>query len=566
MAFPRKLLSVTTTDFAFLALADGGELSALPVDAGTIIAGEGSTFVLRPADPLGARANVYLDSVSLITAMNLVQGPKFVEVDTTFAAAHIVPAGDPYNFDQCVFSGEGTNTVLHFDQGSTVNYAWLVLDGISFENDSTVSPAVVIPNSLLVVRDGSSITSTTAAAWGSGATSEASCFVVVDNTSSLGDGTHPVLGGNITWQTTVAGSSTIAANALANSANVSKSGDSTLAFPQGNGLTFVDATNDVIVFSTGGTAGPNVYTTWPGASSALATIKGSRTLVIDDSNGAAHMTAGGPYDLNDTTIVGHANTTTVVPTLIIDQGATFNSLSLQVDSCNITCAATSTIPWVTQGFTVFRTRGTVGAITAGSTPLMHVNAAGSFSDIVQGMPTFGDGTHAVVTVDSGQAVVFEVADFGGCSANAFGGLGQLRANVMPGGTMNTTQGISSIVLSGPAANEVTSTTVTGGGTAAVTVGPTASIAQKRGGKALVFVTASVAVQNTGTVTAALNGSVSGTIANGNASAAAGEAVLLCLSGPDTLTLAGQTYSLAIGGTGGNLTVVGAPVIFAFEYA
>jgi hypothetical protein len=54
--------------------------------------GSDPTFVFRPGDPAGARQNIYTDPMLLDTALQQVAGPKWVEIDGTFALPTI-PAG-----------------------------------------------------------------------------------------------------------------------------------------------------------------------------------------------------------------------------------------------------------------------------------------------------------------------------------------------------------------------------------------------------------------------------------------------------------------------------------------
>lgn len=568
MAFPRKLLSVTTSDFVFLAESDGGSIQALPVDAAAIIAGEGSTFVLRPADPLGARANVYLDWPTLITAMNAVQGPKFVEVDTTFGAAHVV-AGGPYNLDQCVFQGETTGTILNFDVGATVSYALLILESITFKQNGNAAVATVAPNSMLVLRDGSTIQSSTSSVWGNGPSSETAAFIAVYGGSVIGEGTNPVFSGTINYVVTLAGASLLQANAMAGSAaTVSKSSDSSFLFPQGAGVNFAISSNDVIVFQPGGTPGPNTYTTWAGVMAAIGAKPGLKFVMFDDSVAACHIPVGGPYNLDNCFFFSQGTALSGFTNVTIDQGATATALNFYAE--NIKLVNASTNPFFTDGVAIYLN----GAFIASAV------GAGAFMNVVSRFGIVNGSQFAQVGITNANPTITAQAGQT-CSVDLMGGSILHPGSLGGAGTFNLQYGAETlnISFSQPAVtgtltlapqvvpNQQTSTTVTGGGTAAVTVGPTPSVARLKTGNVLVSVTASVLTGNAGFITTALNGSVSGTIANGNQQVVAGgDPVIITLVAPDTVTTAGQTYSLSLasGGGAGNITVVGTPVISAFE--
>jgi hypothetical protein len=169
MAFPRKLLSVTTTDFVQIALADGGTVQALPVDGSSFIESSGPVLVFRPGDPLGNHSNVFVDFASLMTARALLNGPVWVEVDGTLGTPTVPPSGGaPWNFDDLTFTARGPvgglPIVLFFAQGAQVTYETLRLQGaVKFRNQSTL-PVCVQTNvgNVLYIGDTSSIFVTTA--------------------------------------------------------------------------------------------------------------------------------------------------------------------------------------------------------------------------------------------------------------------------------------------------------------------------------------------------------------------------------------------------------------------
>jgi hypothetical protein len=97
------------------------------------------------------------------------------------------------------------------------------------------------------------------------------------------------------------------------------------------------------VFQPGGVAGPNVYTTWATLYAAISGVKGLKTVLIDETFGAAHVTAGA-YDLSTVCLYG----LNLVTFLIFDIGATISGL-YSVEQLGIASNSTAAVWTIAAG-------------------------------------------------------------------------------------------------------------------------------------------------------------------------------------------------------------------------
>ena len=151
------------------------------------------------------------------------------------------------------------------------------------------------------------------------------------------------------------------------------------------------ATQFAFVLRPGGVAAGNVYVDWPTLYAAMSIIAGPKLVEVDNSLGAAHMTAGGPYALHEVTFVPTdiVAASKAASTLRIDNGATIapgtidflNGLTAQYDGVAPAVCMTATVggqvPIVDVGLEsslVCSASGTTGAFL--SVP------AGTFGDVV----------------------------------------------------------------------------------------------------------------------------------------------------------------------------------------
>jgi hypothetical protein len=204
-------------------------------------------------------------------------------------------------------------------------------------------------------------------------------------------------------------------------------------------------TGPSFVFRPGGVQTGNVYTSWAAVAAAIAATPGRRWLLVDSTIAAAHMTAGGPYDLDNIEISGQ--NTGGTESLVIDVGATFTSTSMKLtNGIDIASNATST-PWTTSTFTelVLEFAATL-VCNAGAAPFLRVTAAGTFSDLfLQNTSGLGDGTHNVVTIDAGQELVVR-PDLALLAAHATTGAGTCQVFAHAESIINLPQDVTTFTV------------------------------------------------------------------------------------------------------------------------
>lgn len=201
------------------------------------------------------------------------------------------------------------------------------------------------------------------------------------------------------------------------------------------------------VFRPGGVAGGNVFTTWASLMAAVSLTPGLRIIYIDDSLAAAHMAAGGPYDLDNVTLAGNQASATF--TLIIDDGATFHSSSLTISNGLLLQSNSTTSPWTPSSFFDFTIGSTcIAQSNAGAAPLLAVTAPASGGVIdVEMTGILGDFTHNVVTVAAGQQLTVRAeGPVTSIRAHAFGGLGTVDVFRESACTVSSVQDVSTFVI------------------------------------------------------------------------------------------------------------------------
>ena len=177
------------------------------------------------------------------------------------------------------------------------------------------------------------------------------------------------------------------------------------------------------VFQPGGVTSGNVFTTFAALYAAATLSRGPITVKVDDSLGAAHITAGGPYNFDGWTFLGTKLLSTV---LNIDAGVTFSFQSLVIDDAlTVTMAAAATMMTVTSGFPALYLRGQSTFQNSTATAPIR-NSGGSFFVQSSYVGAFGDGVHPVLTVDVGQFAFANMYDNSGLLLNAVAGLGTFQ--------------------------------------------------------------------------------------------------------------------------------------------
>lgn len=384
------------------------------------------SVVLRPGDTSGA-PNVYTSWASLYAATSAIQGGVRVNFDDSLAPIHM-PAGT-YDVDGWVWVAGSGFPDLIIDDGAHATFRNLFIDGLEVTYNGTsdfFAPTAAFGEANLYILDGAILTCTAAGRFlvASGAGSDV--FITTYPSCGIGDGTHAVFAatGGGTCETFQSGGQ-FADNAQVGGTldyDMSVFVDAANQFSNGVGLIPLDQT-PVVLFKPGTTGnGPTVFSTWASLYAACFGSVGGGvrstgvTVIVDDTVAAAHMTAGGPYNLDNWTFTGAASfvNNRATATLIIDDGATMDgsasrTLNLQEIEFLYTSAADFCVVAAGAEFNLnlFGSRIACG----GAGAFLEVTTTGGGGFAIAALSNFselGDGTHAVI--DSGAALGFATVD------------------------------------------------------------------------------------------------------------------------------------------------------------
>ena len=248
----------------------------------------------------------------------------------------------------------------------------------------------------------------------------------------------------------------------------------------------------------------NVFTTSATLIAAMALCPGAKTVVIDDTLAAAHITAGGPYDFDLVHWMWKSNPTGT-GTLHIDIGATFTMRTMTIDGVifqNDNTAVPCTCNTAGDFFYVKMIGDFPEALSSTAVALFRVQNAGGFV-LENNGGQVGDGTHPVITTDAGQSSTVALFLNSTLSANALAGLGTTQTNVFPSGTASRTQTVTTLTYAwGDPPNFQQASGNTGTTTGTVS-SVTPNIAKKRSGSVSVSGLVSGVISGAGTVTVSL---------------------------------------------------------------
>jgi hypothetical protein len=175
-----------------------------------------------------------------------------------------------------------------------------------------------------------------------------------------------------------------------------------------------------------GTQNGNVFTTWAALAARLAELPHQpRTVVIDGSAGPAHMTAGGPYDLDLVTLIGSTGLTFGHFHLIIDDGATFTSSKLTLRGCKVSNGSTTTV-WT--GATPTNSQDALIVLDDESQLIctgagLFFSSTGGYTVMVNRESVVGDATQNVFSVPTTKTAFAFAFDGSTINAHSWGGLG-----------------------------------------------------------------------------------------------------------------------------------------------
>lgn len=233
--------------------------------------GLGYAFVFRPGGV--TNENVFATWPALVAAVNAVQGPKLVEIDTSIAPAIVPVAGMPaagWNLSDWTLQGLGFNT-LTFAAGALIDPATTqltVTNGLAVTNTGTVVLTTTAANAPFLLIEADAVVNGTPGAPFIDIPAGTTLLLFAIDAGGVGDGVNAAInvaaGG--TLDAGLAASGTFVAHAFsgAGTFNLTISAAATLEYPQGlvpTSLTYVDPPQNIGETNAGPlTAGPVVFT------------------------------------------------------------------------------------------------------------------------------------------------------------------------------------------------------------------------------------------------------------------------------------------------------------------
>ena len=182
------------------------------------------------------------------------------------------------------------------------------------------------------------------------------------------------------------------------------------------------AAQSTFVYQPGGTPSGIVYADWPSTAQAIKLSPGTKLILIDSTLAAAHMTAGGPYNLDNCVFAPIWNSD---GTLTIDDGASFTFTRISLEGGMIFASNANTSPIVSSAaFAEIQMNDSASLVSNTSTPLISVTS-GVFAILFDNNSVLGDAVHPVVTVGTGLTLQLVAFQFSFIRAHSVKGLGNV---------------------------------------------------------------------------------------------------------------------------------------------
>ena len=198
------------------------------------------------------------------------------------------------------------------------------------------------------------------------------------------------------------------------------------------------------LFQPGGVAGGNVFTDWPSLYAAVNAVEGLRWVAVDDSIANAVVPAGA-YNLAGWILLGSPQPSVRTGDFVVltfQTGATITQCWAMVGLW-LGIASTSTAPVLAATVareTVYLDQNASLYCEAGAAPFIHCTDVTTVSIYLGAGVSIGDGTNAVLEVDTGVHAFIELPTIAaGISANALTGTGEVDTFGDPGAQISTTQ-------------------------------------------------------------------------------------------------------------------------------
>lgn len=202
------------------------------------------------------------------------------------------------------------------------------------------------------------------------------------------------------------------------------------------------ATQATFYYQPGGIASSSLFTTWSSLYTAASAVNGPVFVIVDDSISSAHITSGGPYNLDEWTIIWKSNDVGA-GTLTVDTGATFSFKFLNIVGLFFQNSNTSTPCTINDasGFFYLSIYGDGPELLSTTSAALLRLQAGTFVIQTQN-GTLGDGNHPVLTVDTGKNAGLLIYQKSVIAAHALTGAGTINANLSGDTSFNATQDVS----------------------------------------------------------------------------------------------------------------------------
>jgi hypothetical protein len=413
------------------------ELTQL-IDASTLVATGDQSLVWRPGGVAGG--NIFTTWATLAAAIHAINGKRTVVVDTSLGVA-TVPAGT-WDVDCTTFVAGFPSLVaiITFAEGAHWTAETLELVRIVTETAGSTNVWAPPAAAYLTMTTARLQNTANAAPFLHALTSVVT--IAMDVGSGLGSNPQAAVNAAASLQVVALGGSQVNAGAIVQGDapggvlvleydGASMAQVSSAQVPAPSLSNFDPRPTFVFKPGAGGVQASNVYTTWAGLAADVAKVPGPRTILVDPSLAPCHMTAGGPYDLDNVTF--RVNEGSLDFTLHIDTGASFTSSSITLSGITVSCDAAAT-PWTPTAFAALSMEnGATLSSSAGHAPFMAITAAGSFSQVLcPAAVAIGDGATNVFTVAVGQELDIFVGGpqfqggGSGLNAHACGGLGTVH--------------------------------------------------------------------------------------------------------------------------------------------
>lgn len=547
-------------------------------------------FVWQPGGTAGA--NVYTTLAALEAALQDVEGPKIVGVDTTHGAAAMTTTGMPaagWRFNDTTWMPCLSTTALLITIGVGVKFApstqnLSFVRGTEVQNNATATVWTPTNGLALLRLDTAVLVGTTTGAF---LDCTANITVVeLENGSVLaGDGTHPQIKVEAagTLDLALLSGSELEANVIGQGAapggvaQVQFDGSSVVTTTQVAGPvytytnfdptpTFVYAPNAVAPFNR------NVFASWTRMMDAASLVTGAKFMKLSTEGGFAgpFVADAGTWDLSSFTIDTSQTDTAAHRTLSFPDNAFLTGTETLYCRGNVILQSANTIApvWVVgagAGALLDMYGGTIQTSGAGAKPFLNTQGTGFANLHMDFNSILATGAGPSLQADVGSSI--SVRFFGGLGSGVF----SLQSSALAGaGTVNVHLAAETLWSSAqagvtgtlnfiwdPIINTIQAAAATGNGTT-TTSAVTGNIAQKKSGKVDVQGLATGTISANGTVTVSLLRDAAPILALPALTILADTSFAIPIFFTDTLPdLANHTYSVQAVADGAHTIAVGA---------